>query len=388
MREVRLKDSTRQRCQIIQLDDISRQKLMPVSLELFHFLYQVENLPFSVFCRIQNTLIEYVKSGPLVKEHLDDLWDLMRRPETDSDICIRRADQNAFEHVISSIRQTKLSALSKQLPDLDQKTLDLFAQLSSASQMIVAGGIDAEVARQVKASAAYLVSNAIDSDLIVNTLSRMITCDPTLYDHSATVAMLASAIALRLLPKKLTTKEAELVAQCALYHDVGKTCVPNEILNKPGKFTPAEFEIMKQHTTHGHLELSKLMANGVAIDEVVARVALEHHERWDGSGYPLKKQGPLEENHETGIHLFSRIVMIADVYSALLMKRVYKPAFEPQEAITIMAKESRGYDPEIFSPFLKCVVRSLNRTASSSSRLLILSKDGKLTEWQNTAKSA
>ncbi len=388
MREVRIKESTRKRCQITQLDDVSRQRLLPVSLELFHFLYQVEILPFSVYCRIQDTLIEYVKAGPIVKEHLDDLWDLMRRPETDSDICIRKTDHAAFEQVISTIRSTKLAALIKQLPDLDQKTLDLFAQLSSASQMIVAGGIDAEVARQVKASAAYLVSNAIDSDLIVNTLSRMITCDPTLYDHSATVAMLASAIAMRLLPKKLSNKEAELVAQSALYHDVGKTCVPNEILNKPGKFTPAEFEIMKTHTTHGHSELMKLIENGVVIDQIVARVALEHHERWDGSGYPFKKIGALEQSEENGIHLFSRIVMIADVYSALLMKRVYKPAFEPQEAITIMAKEAKGYDPEVFAPFLKCVVRSLNRTASSSSRLLILSKDGKLTEWQGTAKSA
>ena len=201
--------------------------------------------------------------------------------------------------------------------------------------------------------------------------------------------MIAAAISLRLLPKKLSGREAEMVAQCALYHDVGKTCIPHEILNKPGKFTPAEFDIMKQHTTLGHMELMKLISGGVSIDELVARVALEHHERWDGSGYPHGRKGSFEADAQNGIHLYTRIVMIADVYSALLMRRVYKPAFEPQDAIRIMAQEAKGFDPDVFKPFLKCVVRSLNKDESHTNRLLVIGDNGELSEWQNKkAKSA
>jgi putative nucleotidyltransferase with HDIG domain len=386
---LKIKESTRQRCTITQLDEKARKRLQPVSLEFFHFLYQTKELPFSIFCRIENTLIEYVSPGPLVTAHLDDLWDLMRRPETDCEICIRKVDKAAFDALMGGVRAHKLELLSRQMPNLDKKTLDVFANLSAASQMVVAGGINADVAQHVKASAAFLVSNAIDSDQVVATLSRMINCDPTLYDHSATVAMLAAAISLRLLPKQLSGREAELVAQCALYHDVGKTCVPHEILNKPGKFTPAEFDIMKQHTTLGHSELMKLIDGGVSIDELVARVALEHHERWDGSGYPHGRRGPFEADAQHGIHLYTRIVMIADVYSALLMRRVYKPAFQPQDAIRIMAQEANGFDPDVFKPFLKCVVRSLNKDESHTNRLLVIGENGELSEWQSKkAKSA
>ena len=75
--------------------------------------------------------------------------------------------------------------------------------------------------------------------------------------------------------------------------------------------------------------------------------------------------------------------MIADVYSALLMRRVYKPAFEPQDAIRIMAQEAHGFDPDVFKPFLKCVVRSLNKDESQTNRLLVIGENGELSEWQN-----
>ncbi|MCX6104375.1 MAG: HD domain-containing protein, partial [Proteobacteria bacterium] len=141
--------------------------------------------------------------------------------------------------------------------------------------------------------------------------------------------------------------------------------------------------------TLGHSELMKLISGGVSIDELVARVALEHHERWDGSGYPHGRKGSFEVDAQNGIHLYTRIVMIADVYSALLMRRVYKPAFEPQDAIRIMAQEAKGFDPDVFKPFLKCVVRSLNKDESHTNRLLVIGENGELSEWQNKkAKSA
>jgi HD-GYP domain-containing protein (c-di-GMP phosphodiesterase class II) len=98
----------------------------------------------------------------------------------------------------------------------------------------------------------------------------------------------------------------------------------------------------------------------------------------------------LESDPKQGIHLYTRIVTVADIYSALLMKRVYKPAFEPQDAIKIMAGESKGFDPGVFVPFLKCVVRSLNTEQKhhGGGRLLAIGEDGALEEWTQTPKSA
>jgi putative nucleotidyltransferase with HDIG domain len=250
----------------------------------------------------------------------------------------------------------------------------------------VRGGITNEVASKVRASAAHLVNNLMDNGMAIATLSRMVTHDPTLYDHSASVAMLAGMIAGRCLEKPLSTKETEVVAQCGLYHDVGKTCVPSGVLNKPGRFTDDEFAVMKTHALLGEKELQKVVDGGAPIDEMAVRVAGEHHERFFGGGYPRGKKGRFEDNKEAGIHLYSRIVTIADVYSALLMKRVYKPAYEAQDAIKIMAQTAeKEYDPIIFPRFLKSVVGSLNEfqektVGKDKGRILYLDEEGNLRE--------
>lgn len=390
MSKLIIKDSTRKRCKVVAATPDVRAKLQPISLELFHFLYFPKEFNFSLYARVGDEVVEYVPKGRVDPQHLDELSELLHKSRSECEVCITHQDRPALDALIDRVRSDKLAALRKTLPDLDQKTLDLYSALSSASQLVVAGGLNPGVVSHVKASTAYLVSNTLDSDLTVSTLSKMIICDPTLYDHSATVSMISAVIATRLLPKRFTRKEMEAIAQGAMFHDVGKTCVPNEVLNKPGKLTPEEFEIMKSHTTHGHNELQRLIDNGAPIDEFVARVALEHHEKWDGSGYPHKRRGAWECDHHNGIHIYSRVVTIADIYSALLMKRIYKPAFAPQDAIKIMAAESKGFDPEVFTPFLKCVVRTLNseQRSQEGGRILSMSEDGRLDEWTAKPKSA
>jgi HD-GYP domain-containing protein (c-di-GMP phosphodiesterase class II) len=335
-------------------------------------------------------MVEYIRPEEFCKQLLDEIWQAMQSSAEGLQICILRKDRPRFDDTIDRVRRSKIDVLKQKFPHLDQKALDLYGNLSAASQLVVSGGLEAHVVEKVKASAAFLVANIIDSDSAISTLSRMITCDPTLYDHSATVAMISSVIGLRVLPKPLTLKEAQLLSQGALYHDVGKTCVPNAILNKPAKLTADEFEVMKKHTELGYDELRRQIEAGLPIDELAARVALEHHEKWDGKGYPHGRRGALEDDPDNGIHKFSRIVTIADIYSALLMKRVYKPSFEPQDAIKVMAEEASGFDPALFIPFLKGVVSSLNAErakAKLKGRILVMEKDGSLTEWTAPKKT-
>lgn len=118
---------------------------------------------------------------------------------------------------------------------------------------------------------------------------------------------------------------------------------------------------MKSHALHGHKELMNAISNGAPIDEIVARVALEHHERFTGKGYPVGKRGRWEEDPELGIHVYSRIISIADAYSALLMKRVYKPALPAEKALELMERSAPDdFDPEIFAPFVSGVRASLS----------------------------
>lgn len=381
----KFKDATLKRCQVLNLDERLTARFTPISLEFFHFLYLAKKIDFSIWFRAGDLAVEYIKPEEFSKQLIDEIWEAMQKPHEGLEVLVQKSDRRRFDHLIESIRAQKLAELVKKLPYLDTKTIDLYANLSTASQMIVSGGIDQNVAEIVKASAAFLVSNMIDSDAAIATLSRMITCDPTLYDHSASVAMIAAVLGQRVVKKSLSLREAELLSQSALYHDVGKTCVPSNVLNKPGKLTDEEFRVMKQHAELGYLEIRQLMREGLDIDLIVARVALEHHEKWNGRGYPHGKKGALENDQENGIHLFSRIVTIADIYSALLMKRVYKPAFEPQDAIKIMADERDGFDPEIFLPFLKAVINSLNAEAKAKAkpRILQLDNNDGVVEWSD-----
>ena len=383
-----IKDDTRKRCKIVTATPDVMSKLIAINMELFHFMYESPSIDFTLYIRAADELIEFIQPQELSHELLDQLAAAMKKDYDDVEVCVRRGDLARYRNCMNVIRRKKIDDLIERQPDLDAKTLECFSDLSSASQMIVRGGLTEEVVERAKASAFRVVTGLMDSAVAVFSLSKMVQADPTLYDHSASVAMIAGVIASRLLRKPLNESESHEVALAGLYHDVGKTCIPNAVLNKPERFTPAEYEVMKTHTNLGHDELMDAISKGAPIGEIVARVAMEHHERFSGSGYPHSRRGRLEDDADNGIHLYTRIVTIADVYSALLMKRVYKPAYEPMEAIKIMANGANDYDPEIFIPFLETITNGLhfNREngggggkGSKTGKILII-EDGKVSK--------
>jgi len=357
-----IKESTRNRCKIFKLSQGRKAHFQPISLELFHYLYKTPVIDFSIFVRVGDEMIEYIKPTELSKELLRHIWIASMREKAEVEVCVLKKDHAKFTRVIDEVRETKITKLLDAHPTLDKKTLRVFSDLSSASQMVLRGGINQNTVDRVSAAASYMVANLMDNELAMSTLSKMIVMDPTLYDHSASVSMFGGLMAKQYLKEKIGTKQTELIAQCGLYHDAGKACIPNAILNKPGSFTPEEYEIMKTHAVLGYKELSKAIEQGSPINKVVARVALEHHERFTGKGYPYGLKGRLEEDPENGIHVYSRIISIADSYSALLMERVYKPALPAQQAIDILTKNAyENFDPDIFFPFINAMQDSIEK---------------------------
>lgn len=129
----------------------------------------------------------------------------------------------------------------------------------------------------------------------------------------------------------LGEEEVELILYASPLHDIGKVAIPDQILLKPGRFTPEEFEIMKLHATLGG---KMLESDGhYPVIEAGRTIALQHHERVDGKGYPLGLSG--EE-----IHIHARIVAIADVFDALSSERVYKKAFTIEKTIEILQNDA------------------------------------------------
>ena len=147
----------------------------------------------------------------------------------------------------------------------------------------------------------------------------------------------------------LTNEYIELLYKSAPLHDIGKVGVRDSILLKPGRLTEEEFEEMKKHTTYGG---ESLMVGIKELGEesfltLAKEIALTHHEKWDGTGYP---RGLSKEQ----IPISGRLMALSDVYDALISKRVYKAAFTHEEAKNIIL-EGKGthFDPDVVDAFIK-----------------------------------
>ncbi len=139
------------------------------------------------------------------------------------------------------------------------------------------------------------------------------------------------------------SQEARLtILRAAPMHDIGKLGVPDDILLKPGKLTPEEFEVMKRHPLHGY---EMLRRSESPVIKAGATIALSHHEKWDGTGYPRGLSG-------TAIPLYGRIVAVADVFDALTSVRPYKTAWDLDRAAAFLRQQSgRHFDPGCVQAF-------------------------------------
>lgn len=140
----------------------------------------------------------------------------------------------------------------------------------------------------------------------------------------------------------LSAERCELIRTASPMHDIGKIGTPDQVLLKPGKFTPEEFDVISQHAEIGYRILD---GSDAEILKVAALIAWTHHERWDGNGYPRKLKGE-------AIPIEGRIAAIADAFDALTTQRVYKPAFTLDHAVELMnTHRGEHFDPELLDIF-------------------------------------
>ncbi len=182
-----------------------------------------------------------------------------------------------------------------------------------------------------------------ENNYVVACMNELQGTDEYTYTHSMNVSLYALLIGRWL---KLNDKQIEKVALAGFLHDIGKGKIPCELLNKKGRLLPGEFEEVKKHTIYGY-EISKSIPD---IDEEVRQVILMHHEREDGKGYPFGV-------NRKEIHLYTKIISIADVYDALTSKRAYKEKMTPFDTFREMTKFEYGHlDKNIMLTFLHNIV--------------------------------
>jgi len=188
-------------------------------------------------------------------------------------------------------------------------------------------------------------------------LTRIKQHDPYTAMHCMNVCTLVVAVAKA---EGIDAATLPMITTATLLHDVGKTRVPLEVLNKPGRFEPEELEVMRQHATFS----GDIMREEGGFPEEAIAIATQHHEMMDGSGYP----GALKGDE---IHPYARMTAVADVYDALTAKRVYKPAMPMHQALMRIHKnkgtETRGLNSTSISSISSSRLSAYTPLPASSS---------------------
>lgn len=189
-----------------------------------------------------------------------------------------------------------------------------------------------------------LISSAGSKISVLDMLQNMRSYADATYAHSMNVALICNVLATWL---HLSEKEIELATTCGLFHDIGKIRVPSEVIQKPSSLTKEEFLKVRAHPVEGYKILKDMN-----MSSHVQNAALMHHERMDGTGYPL---GLKREK----IDRYAALVSIADVYDAMTSKRVYRDALCPFACIELFEDEGFDrYETEFLIPFLENVVNT------------------------------
>jgi putative nucleotidyltransferase with HDIG domain len=195
------------------------------------------------------------------------------------------------------------------------------------------------------AACASLVDDVVESidrhpDALLS-LTRLKTADEYTYMHSVAVCALMVALGRQL---GLDDAECREAGMAGMLHDLGKAAMPQNILNKPGKLTPEEFDIIKQHPMRGY----EMLLDAPNVSDGVRDVCRHHHERMDGTGYPDGLTGEQ-------ISLLARMGAVCDVYDAVTSNRPYKAGWDPAQSLSQMATWKGHFDTTVFQSFVRSV---------------------------------
>ncbi len=242
---------------------------------------------------------------------------------------------------------TTVSA-EKPSTSFDEELPLALAAYADAKGIVQRAMFDVRMGREINTDAVgKVVDGLVDSVLrnadALTSLSRLKSFDEYTFFHSVNTSVLALALGRNL---SMDRETLHVLGCGTLLHDIGKMAIPLEILNKPGRYAPDEYEVMKQHALRG----ADLLRHTTGLREGAIRPALEHHERMDGTGYPFGRT-------RAELTQFGLIGSVVDIYDAMTSDRVYHKAMPPYQALQFVFKLSReGHlDPDMVQRFIKCV---------------------------------
>ena len=277
----------------------------------------------------------------LLSSGLREIW-----IDTAKGLDVDKADD--IPPVAATPAQTETVRAAVQRVDTSQEAARAVNICANARQAVTSMFEEARMGKALSGSDALEVVEEISNSVLRNpsaliSLARLKNKDNYTYMHSVAVCALMVSLARQL---GLDAEQIRQAGLAGLVHDIGKMMIPEEILNKPGKLTDAEFACVKNHPAEGH----KMLLEGSDICEVALDVCLHHHEKIDGSGYPKRLK-------DEQISLYAKMGAVCDVYDAISSNRPYKNGWEPAESLRKMAewRIAGHFDKAVFEAFVKSI---------------------------------
>jgi len=300
---------------------IDRRLIVPLT-EINFSIYKLEGFSF-------NKVIEATSKHPvLISENsIPSRGELLIE---EKDVPLYKEYIESFEKRIENLPQEEKKELKNLLLKENSKVIikDILHDPRSGEKI-----------KKVENLVGELVENIIEDPESIYSLVFLKGYDYYTYTHSVNVGVLSVGLAVQI---GLDKERIRRLGLGAILHDIGKTQIPHEIVNKQGKLTDTEYNVIKQHVVRGY-EILKAQKE---VPEVSLIAVLQHHEKLSGRGYPFGIKGK-------DIQLFGRITSIADCYDSLTTRRPYKPPLTPYFALSIIVKEKGDYDPELLKAFVK-----------------------------------
>lgn len=244
------------------------------------------------------------------------------------------------------ILSPKAAAKVRQLRTNDRSKLQLSdsvkKRVSEGIQYVYNNTDSKELAQTTDSIADELMSAITENDAIAIDIGALKTSDEYTFKHSVDVATISMILAKQMnMPKQ----DIHDIGVTGLLHDIGKTKVPPEILNKPARLTDKEFDIMKKHSLFGY----HMIKDRPEFNNAICLGVLQHHEKINGSGYPLGFD-------EHKICPYAKILAVADIYDALVTKRPYKEAFSQRDAVEMIMSMTNELDITAMKAFLSSMI--------------------------------
>lgn len=250
-------------------------------------------------------------------------------PENEKEEVSKEAEEKIEKLMVADRSKVKLSESVKK-------------RVAEGVQFLYSGTDSADFEKATSGITTELMKAITDNDAIAVDIGELKVSDEYTFKHSVDVATMSMIIAKK---HGLSEKDIYEIGIAGLLHDIGKSKIPNEVLNKPGRLTDEEFSLMKQHTLLGY----QILKNKRDISDRIKMAVLQHHEKINGKGYP---QGLSTEK----INLFAKIMSVADIYDALVTERPYKKPFSKRNAVEIIMSLTGELDITAMKSFLGSVI--------------------------------